>query len=261
MFDIKFNLATGILETTINNDIKDWCNSYGGLIQVNNSEALDNLQRGGEYIVNLDKSLLYYSNVFTKTQTKHSSHFINVTNYQNGSFDIKDDYIPTHPISSFEGSIKLEINKISSLKFYQLKNKVLFYESNEDQFLTNLKKSIENGLTCINSNLGLRNLMSSLDQLEPEYFYELSISLAISGIQTYRNLIYSYIYNSNFKDETILSLIKNQDDLFFLLRILLFKYSISKKKKNLNDIKDCLKKIITIEQEYLLKLKKKMEMI
>ncbi|PEF55818.1 hypothetical protein CON32_23525 [Bacillus cereus] len=212
-----------------------------------------------------NKNLIYYSR-FADNKINNSKHFVNLIgiNDINGIY-ISDGYIPTYPVRTFEGWIKLEDNDESN-HFYKINRDQLIklpYSTEKtvhtlttyrEKLFKILGSFLEGGRKggdyygysayekCI---LDLTNIRHHRIQSYQELFYCMTFHLTAGGVITSKRLIKSYLNKlSLYKHVAVIEKIIRK---FELLKLLLLKCSVDFQDDYVLDVQNKLMEILQDE--------------
>lgn len=212
---------------------------------------LEELSKRKMLLLKINARKLNYSKLFTTAITNHRYHYVIVNGFDEEKIGIVDSYIPTTPITSFEGYLFLSEEDLRESSFWIVDDSGYTIRKQDGWNL--IRHMIEGYFTDSNlmSFTKFEGNIASISKEESFAFYEMATVLSTSGTIATRKMLHKIVNEiSNAEEDKLLTIWQEYN----LVRLLLLKSYLSYSAENIGEVLTALKKLRTDEGRILLDL-------
>lgn len=245
-------------KSNVTGTVKKFCRNTGlHLNVISGIDGLEDLRRYKNHteciLCGVNSRELHYAKAFS--EGLEDTHFINIYGVTDSGIVIKDSYIPTKPVSSYEGEYEISDTFFEGTMFWgydlrQFNLKTNYAFTKEDFFpledMFKIELDILDEPTSKEVTIGKKAWEKYISDIEELYdlpgeeierkAYKMATDLATSGGVAARKYLLTVLINIGFEREKVEELQEILNG-YFLLQLLLVKISFTKSKKEISRLK------------------------
>lgn len=205
-------------------------------------ELIALLRKFGMLLLKIDCRYLEYAEVFKNAFTEQRKHYIVVKDVIDDYIEIADTYIPSTPITIYEGKLKIPEDGFENMEFKfvdisgmkerrGLKNSIIL-EKMMLGYLSNIDEVYKRFLL----NLDYIRLSDSDSKCKKILLYEMATALSVSGTIASRKIFYTLLKEIGTVPDALVLDMSKVASKYNTLRLLLLKAYVNLNKENLDNI-------------------------
>jgi len=243
LFTTELNKENLTFDNNMNEIITYNLNKIGKFSRVSSQK----LQRENQtnIIMNSPVKFLNYSNLYLTQTEINFRHFVLIENFLDNYIEIFDSYIPSNPVSTFQGTLLKEKNLFKEATFFKFS---LNKNINVNNILEPMDRLYKKYLETADIVTPWEELYTFITEITFDEVKRLAFNLADSSVPASREVV-ALKKKEIQKSEIISNLMKNWQRLWTILRVSLYKYSITGKRNDLSNIFNIIKKLKIVDDK------------
>lgn len=239
--------------TPIESQINNWYQKNCEYKKINSNKfALEHLEGHIQNcIVNLDKKFLTYSKTYNETKTLQSRHYLNILNIKNNRYYILDSCVPSTPRSTYTAWMEIENEAIENAVILLIEKIKIDKDFINENRLNYIYSSVESRINDYKMEDSYIRFYNEIEQIHFKDYYEISVSLAIGGLDASLMLFKKNLENYEIRFREQINYLDLMIKKLFSLRIFIFKSFLTKNKKCIKEFQKYISEIRTMEMELL----------
>lgn len=202
------------------------------------SELMDEMKKRGILLLKIDCRHLEYADVFKNAFTQQRKHYVVIKNIMESYIEILDTYIPSTPITSYEGRLIISKEELINMEFkyvdvLNLRKRKITYTALCIEMLHEYLATIDGNYKQFISNINdIRLLNIKGNKI---LVYEMATALSVSGTIASRKIFYTLLKKIKMSEDLLIDMSKVVSK-YNALRLLLLKAYVKFSLENLDDI-------------------------